>query len=100
MLTLYLDQKAVPQHGPRLLPRLIVRSHRKLVEGNPLPGQHQSRSPLADQRSALRIIIVCVYPEEILFLFSTGSFPVPAPGFFSPAFYGRPADRSFFSQTF
>src|ERR687896_1515211 len=51
MLTPNLDQKAVP-HGSRLLPGLIVRSHRGLVEGSPLLLQcSQSRSSIADLRS-------------------------------------------------
>jgi hypothetical protein len=50
MLPPNLDQKAVPQHGPRLLPRLIVRPHRGLMEGRPLLGYSRSRSSVADLR--------------------------------------------------
>src|SRR5215216_5087366 len=53
MLTPNLDQKAVP-HGSRLLPGLIVRSHRGLVEGStPLLhcSQSRRRSSIAHLRS-------------------------------------------------
>jgi hypothetical protein len=45
MLPPNLDQKAVPQHGPRLLPRLIVRPHRGLMEGRPLLGYSGAGRP-------------------------------------------------------
>jgi hypothetical protein len=51
MLAPNLDQKAVP-HGSGLLPCLIVRSHRRLVEGSPLLLEcSQSRSSIAHLRS-------------------------------------------------
>src|SRR5215216_5144233 len=50
MLTPFLDQKAVLAYGPRLLPRLIVRPHRKLVEGHPRPRRREGRPPIAHQR--------------------------------------------------
>src|SRR5215211_7178449 len=50
MLTPFLDQKAVLAYGPRLLPRLIVRPHRKLVEGHPRPRRREGRPPVAHQR--------------------------------------------------
>src|SRR5918995_3847103 len=50
MLTPYLDQKAVLAHGPRLLPRLIVRPHRRLVDLHPRLGHPKNGPPLAHQR--------------------------------------------------
>jgi hypothetical protein len=50
MLTPYLDQKAVLAHGSRLLPRLIVRPHRRLVEVHPRLGHPVNGPPLAHQR--------------------------------------------------
>src|SRR5215210_4670846 len=52
MLSPYLDQKAVMHAGSRLLARLIVRPHRRLVEGYPLLfGHSPSRSPIAYLRA-------------------------------------------------
>src|SRR5215207_6552866 len=49
MLTPYLDQKAVSR-GSRLLPPLIVRPHRRVVEGHSLPAHRRSWSSIAHLR--------------------------------------------------
>src|SRR5215216_2461956 len=65
MLTPFLDQKAVLAYGPRLLPRLIVRPHRKLVEGHPRLRRREGRPPLAhlSDPEILTLAILAQWPR-------------------------------------
>jgi hypothetical protein len=58
MLTAYLDQKAVLAHGPRLLPRLFVRPHRRVVELHASDTPRMGRPSLISDPEVLTLAIL------------------------------------------